>query len=112
MYSSVLLNSLFDSVNSTAIPSYDYKEEDNKYVMQFIAAGYEKSEIKIKLENNYLVIKSNKEQESKLVASTVNYKFRLPYDANLDTIKSNLKNGILTIEVFKKDEKLIDINVD
>lgn len=98
--------------------------EDKRYVVIMEVAGYDKSQIKINLKGNRLVINGsnesdiNKKDNIKDYAHKdrrFNYTIGLNDDIDQKTISSNLKNGILTIilpriETKEADVKEIPIN--
>ncbi|WP_342271198.1 Hsp20/alpha crystallin family protein [Candidatus Tisiphia endosymbiont of Parasteatoda lunata] len=98
--------------------------EDKRYVVIMEVAGYDKSQIKINLKGNHLVVHSDNEANTSKKDSDkdythkdrrFNYTIRLNDDIDKKTISSNLKNGILTIilpriEIKEADMKEIPIN--
>jgi HSP20 family protein len=107
-------------------PKLDMSENDKEYLLKFELAGMQKSDIKLSLEeNSMLVLEGEKKQETKEKNSTyfreeISYgKFkramRLPKDANLEKMETNYKDGILTVTIPKKEikepvSKIIKIN--
>lgn len=95
------------------IPINIYETAKNFFVEANIA-GYNPEEIKIEIDDNSLVLeieeKENKEEDNK----TYHYKeihqshfrkeIRLPNYININKAESKSKNGILTIEIPKKEE--------
>ncbi|WP_341750117.1 Hsp20/alpha crystallin family protein [Candidatus Tisiphia endosymbiont of Sialis lutaria] len=80
--------------------------EDKRYVVIMEVPGYDKSQIKINLKGNRLVVSGsnesdvNKKDNIKDYAHRdrrFNYTIELNNDIDQKTISSNLKNGILTI---------------
>lgn len=80
--------------------------EDKRYVVIMEVPGYDKSQIKINLKGNRLVVNGsnesdvNKKDNIKDYACRdrrFNYTIELNNDIDQKTISSNLKNGILTI---------------
>jgi HSP20 family molecular chaperone IbpA len=98
--------------------------EDKRYVVIMEVAGYDKSQIKINLKGNRLVVHGDNEVSPSKKDSTkdyvtkprrFNYTIGLNDDIDQKTISSNLKNGILTIilpriEIKEADVKEIPIN--
>jgi HSP20 family molecular chaperone IbpA len=83
-----------DSVSYTT----HIKEDDQ--VIEIALPGYAKKNIDISLTDNILEI-SNKDQPdtSSLISASFKKQFRLAKDSDIDSIKANLKNGLLKIVV-------------
>lgn len=81
-------------------------QDDSKYYNIYELPGFTKDEIQIELENNFLLINaSNKKRKIK-------QNYRLNDDIALDKISAKLQDGILTIEMGRKEpqRKKITIN--
>ena len=99
--------------NST-MPSVNIAEEDDTFKIEFAVPGMEKSEFNINLDNNILTVKSEKEEENEKANKNFTRKefsyssfqrsFTLPDSVNGDEIKAEYENGILQIEIPKKEE--------
>ena len=94
----------------------DIKEKGDKYIIDIDLPGYEKENIKIDVEDGYLTVHassdSNKEEkeEGKLVrkeryVGSCSRSFYVGEDVKEDDIKATFRNGILKLEVPKKEEK-------
>ena len=94
----------------------DIKEKGDKYIIDIDLPGYEKENIKIDVEDGYLTvhatIDSNKEEkeEGKFVrkeryVGSCSRSFYVGEDVKEDDIKATFRNGILKLEVPKKEEK-------
>ncbi|QES90319.1 Hsp20/alpha crystallin family protein [Rhizosphaericola mali] len=114
------------SETSTTIPSANIKETADNYQVELAAPGLEKSDFDIKLEDCRLIISSLKKQENetkedKYTRREFSYQsfqrsFTLPRDiVDVENIKAQYENGLLTIDIPKKEEakkkapKLIEI---
>lgn len=102
----------------------DVKETDKEFVMDIEMPGYEKSDINIELEDGNIVVKAekkeNKEEEGKnqyvrrersMSCSRVYY----VGDVNEESIKAKYENGILQLNIPKKEEipeKKHSINIE
>nr|WP_015060366.1 Hsp20/alpha crystallin family protein [Rickettsia felis]ADD74150.1 small heat-shock protein 1 [Rickettsia felis] len=95
--------------------------QDKQYILVLEVPGYDKSQIKVKVNSNKLFITGNVEQNNKSEASddytkrNFNYVVSLYEDVDQNNISSNLKNGILTItlpriEVRRKMRKKYQFN--
>jgi HSP20 family protein len=106
-------------------PLVDIYEEDDKFVIKAEIPEVKKEDISINLENNVLTIKGERKMEKE--EKKENYhraerfygmfqrSFTLPGIVDQDKIKANLENGVLTLEIPKKEEvkpKKIEININ
>ena len=94
----------------------DIKEKKDKYLIEMDLPGYEKENINIELNNGYLEVsakvekeKHEGEDETKFVRRERFYgecsrSFFVGEDVNEEDIKAEFKNGILVIELPKKEE--------
>ena len=79
-------------------PSLDINEDKEKYTIEVIVPGVKKEDVSIEVENNVLMIEFKNRssiQERR--------KFYLPSDVNLTAITAKLENGILEIQLQKKN---------
>lgn len=124
------LNSLFDDFfgydqlptilhNSGAMPKVDIKEENDGYTLEMELPGRSEKDINIIVEQNQLKISSEKEEvkeekETKAEKkekfllrerhfSNFERRFNLPQDIDSQNIKANFKNGVLTVNLGKKE---------
>ncbi len=97
------------------IPAVNIKEENDKFVLEMAAPGMKKDDFQINLDNYQLTIsseKSEKNEEKKdnytrreFMYSTFSRSFTLPKTIDVDKIKADYKNGILTVILPKKEEE-------
>ncbi len=109
-----LLNDLFDGETRYSAPAVNVAENDNNFAIEVAAPGLEKSDFKINLEHNVLTISSekesaNEEKERNFMRKEFNYNsfkrsFTLPDSINPDSISATHKNGILSIQIPKREE--------
>ena len=94
----------------------DIKEKKDKYVIDIDLPGYEKEGIKLNIQDGYLTVhavvnKDEKDEEKgKFVrrerfSGECSRSFYVGENVSEDEIKAKFKNGTLTIEVPKKEEK-------
>ena len=95
----------------------DVKETDDGYQVAVDLPGFKKDEIKIKLENGTLTInaakgldKDEKDKEGKYVrreryAGSMSRSFYVGDGVSQEDIKAKFENGVLTLEVPKKEAK-------
>lgn len=120
-------NNLNHSSTNTSIPAVNVKEDDNKYEIEVAAPGMKKDDFKVKIENDQLMISSERKQEKEDKNENYSRKefsyqsfqrsFTLPEGhVKVDKIKARYNDGILHIELPKRDEikpqppKMIDIS--
>ena len=97
----------------------DIKEKGNNYVIEMDLPGYEKEDIKIKMEKGYLTVtaKVNKEinddKEENYIhrerySGECSRSFYVGENVKEDEVKASFKNGTLKLVVLKKDQKELD----
>ena len=96
----------------------DLKEKDGKYMLEIDVPGYDKEDIKIELNEGYLTVSAekNEEKEDKHAKYLKRERFtgmcsRSYYvgdNLKEEDIKASFKNGILSIEVPKEVEKKVE----
>ena len=120
-------DSFFDSQESKIMKT-DIKENENNYELEVDLPGYNKEDIKMHMEDGYLVINAKTSKEENDKDKKGNYirrerfigecsrSFYLGNDIKEEDIKANFNNGTLKIEVPKKtteekeeEKKYIDI---
>ena len=87
-------------------------DKQDRYLAVLNVAGFDKSEIKIteeKSTSGYSTINVSCQNKE---LTTINYLFCLPNNANLNTIKSVLKNGLLTFSCEVKNQKPKSISIE
>lgn len=109
---------LFDltntSLTNSTLPAVNIKESKDDYLVEVAAPGMNKEDFKIELENNFLVISSEKEDKkeeegkefTRREFSYQSFKrsFSLPKTIDDGKIKANYKDGVLKITLPKKEE--------
>ena len=94
----------------------DIKEKKDKYLIDIELPGYEKDNIKIDVEDGYLTvhaeIDANKEEkdEGKFVRKerymgSCSRSFYVGNEVQSEDIKASFKNGMLKLEIPKKEEQ-------
>ena len=96
------------------IPSVDVIDQKESYLIEVELPGLEENDVDIKMNNHILTISSKKETKSTEKDSAWMIKerrslvfkrsFELPNDTNSDKIQATFKNGLLVIEIPKKEE--------
>jgi HSP20 family protein len=110
-----------------SMPAVNIRETPDAFVVEMAAPGMEKKDFKIELDGNQLTISSEKQEQWENEKETYNRKefsyqsfyrtFHLPKEVvDADKIKAKYDNGILRLEVPKREEakqkpaRLIDIS--
>lgn len=103
--------SAFSSTFPTA-PAVDLKDDGDKYLLKANIPGSKNNEIQVTTNNNMLKIeaKSSESKEEKKsgflkkerFAGTYVRMMSLPEDADMDKLKSEYKDGVLTVTIGKK----------
>ena len=87
---------------------------DEEYKVDVIAPGLHKDDLGVKVENNHLYVTYNSEDNTN---TTVQYKsfsrfWKLPTDADYDTIRAEYKQGILSVFVPRETPASNSIDID
>jgi HSP20 family protein len=103
----------FSNTNTT-LPAVNIKESDNGFNVEVAVPGMSKDDFRINLDNNILCISSEKKLESEKTEESYSRKefsyqsfsrsFTLPHSADEGNIKAKYDNGILRIEIPKREE--------
>lgn len=106
------MNELFNA--KLSVPSVNVFEQDDAYVIELAAPGYEKGDFSVDLKKDILTISSEKQveantEEKNFTKREFNYaafkrSFTLPESANRDKIDAKYENGILNLRIEKKPE--------
>ena len=109
-----LFNRFFNENENVTVPSVNIKEGKEEFSIEVAAPGLDKKDFKVDLNNNVLEISSEKEfkeesKDEKVMRREFRYSsfkrtFTLPDTADTDKIKASYKDGILSINIPKKDE--------
>jgi HSP20 family protein len=103
------------SLTNTTIPSVNIKENENEFEVEMAAPGMAKDDFRIELNNTLLTISSEKQSvnqtgEGKNVTrrefsyQSFSRSFALPAIVETDKIAAKYENGILRVNIPKKDE--------
>jgi HSP20 family protein len=100
--------------NTTTLPAVNILEDDGAYTVEMAVPGMEKADFRINLENKMLCIASEKKSESEKKEDNYSRKefsyqsfsrsFSLPDSADESKIDAKYQNGILIINIPKKEE--------
>ncbi len=103
------------SNTNTTLPSVNIKETTEEFEVEVAAPGFDKSDFKIELNNDVLTISSEKQisneekEDENITRQEFSYQsfsrsFTLPELVDEEKISAKYKNGILTVEIPKKEE--------
>ena len=115
-----LLDDMFGGVffneGESKLMKTDIKEKKDEYIIDIDLPGYEKEGIKLNIQDGYLTVhaKVNKEEKDEEKVKFVRKErysgecsrsFYVGENVTENEIKAKFKNGTLTIEIPKKEEK-------
>ena len=103
-----------DSAITTWAPAVDIYETPNELVVKADLPDVDEKDIDIRIENNLLTIHSERKFEKNVsednylrverTYGSFNRSFSLPNTVNPDGIKAEYKNGVLTVNLPKREE--------
>jgi HSP20 family protein len=107
-------NDIFPREFAQHVPAANLIEEDNKYLLELSAPGFDKSDFKIELLDQTLSVSAehktvSESNDKKYSRKEFNYgsfkrNFYLPEETNEDAIEAKYDNGILRLIIPKKNE--------
>ena len=96
------------------MPAVNVKETDDEFILEFAAPGYKKSDFNIETKEGSLIVKGVKEQgeqddndsytRKEFTYAGFSRVFELPETVNEDKISATYSDGILSLELPKKEE--------
>lgn len=102
------------SAEKSTLPSVNIKEDGDGFHVEIAAPGMKKEDFSISLDKSVLTVSSEKKEEnsesnSRYTRREFNYgsfsrSFTLPKTADTNKIEAQYTNGILTVEIAKKEE--------
>ena len=106
----------FSGERESKLMKTDIKEKKDKYIIEMDLPGYEKENISLEINDGYLMIsaKTNQNKDEKEEGKYVRKErfvgecsrsFYVGENIKEEDIKASFKNGILKIEVPKKEER-------
>lgn len=109
-----LMDDLFVPTFKGTAPAVNVVENENGFRVEVAAPGFQKTDFKLNLDGNRLTISSEKEQkeEEKLEKYTrrefsyasFQRAFTLPNSVDTEKISATYQDGILTVELPRKEE--------
>ncbi|KAK9282379.1 hypothetical protein L1049_005296 [Liquidambar formosana] len=106
------INRLFENLTPSRLIGR-VKERDECYKIRYEMPGFSKDEVKITVEDGFLMIRGEHKEEKKEESEDEEWKsygyyntyLLLPDDAKADEIKAELKDGVLTIIISRTEKK-------
>lgn len=106
----------FSNKREAKLMKTDIRENDNSYLLDIDLPGYSKEDIKISVEDGYLTISAKKEEtkeesekgsyiKKERYSGECSRSFYVGEDVEAEDVKASFKNGILTLDIPKKEEK-------
>lgn len=114
-----LLDELFtdsriDSNPANWIPAVNISEKTNAYSIDISLPGIDKKDVKIEIEEGMLHVSGQRNEEVKeenekfslreIRSGSFKRSFRLPETADTEKVSASMNNGILNLEIAKKEE--------
>ncbi|MCX6230951.1 MAG: Hsp20/alpha crystallin family protein [Bacteroidetes bacterium] len=103
-----------ENETENSVPAVNVVETKDSYKINVAAPGYEKDAIKVDVQNNLLIISAEKkeskeENDERTIRREFGFNsfkrsFTLPELVDYDNISATHKNGILNIEIPKREE--------
>lgn len=95
-------------------PAMDIYEDENSYILSFNLAGIRKNEVKLSLQNSLLNIETNRANAEEKAKTHYRERYlgnyqrsvTLPEDADNENVKATMENGVLTVTVNKKENRI------
>jgi HSP20 family protein len=98
----------------SVIPSVNIADVDKAFEVSVALPGLDKKDVKIEIHNDCLIVSSEKQYEKEekdknwmrreYGYASFQRKFQLPESADQDRIQADMKNGVLSIKVAKKED--------
>jgi len=109
-------NEAISNRTSTFTPSINISETDDQFSIEVEIPGMKKEDIDINIENNTLTISGERKQKTEEDGrrfhrvetnfGSFNRSFQLPDHVDEDSIEATYSNGLLQINMGKREEKL------
>ena len=114
VFDSIFNDSFFSDRMVTRVPAANISETEDHYHVELAAPGLQKEDFKINLDRNMLNISVEHQRENNDVQKNYSKReysyssfvrsFTLPDSANADSIEAAYTNGVLKIDIAKREE--------
>ena len=115
MFGKDFLRDFFDFENNPSVPDVNVRETKDRYNIEVAAPGMDKKDFNVDVQNNMLVISSEKEskdenkEDENFLRREFSYtsfqrSFSIPETVDADNIKAKYDNGVLYVELPKRKE--------
>ena len=114
----VFLKNEFNQTVRKDFAPVNVKETEKSYQLEVVAPGFEKNDFKVNLDQNLLTISGEKKNEVKESEKQIrreysyrSFKRSFTIDEKIDatTISANYVNGVLTLNLSKKEEVKVPV---
>lgn len=107
----------FTRRNEVKLMKTDIREKEDAYLVDIDLPGYDKKDIKISVEDGYLTVSAKTESNNDEKDEKGNFirkerysgecsrSFYVGEDIETEDVKASFKNGILTLDIPKKEEE-------
>ena len=106
-----------DNISNLGLPKSNISETEKSFKIEMSVPGYTKEDFNLHVEDNLLVVSVEKEETKEEEKDNVVYhefkvnnfkrSFRLSKNVDSNGIEANYENGILKIEIPKKEESVL-----
>lgn len=103
-------------VSGNTVPAANISESQKEFSIELAAPGFNKEDFNLSIDKNDLILEVNKEieveKEGSYTRKEFNYKnfkrsFKLPNTVNHNKISASYVNGILGVEIPKKEDAIL-----
>lgn len=112
-----LQDSFFDTNESAQYqfsPALDVQEEEQKFIAKMDLPGFDPEDVSVEIEDGSLIVHGNRDSSSEdktgkylrneRMSGSFYQKLQFPTSADLEQAECSSKNGVLTIDIPKKEE--------
>ena len=106
-----------DNISNLGLPKSNISETEKSFKIEMSVPGYSKEDFNLHVEDNLLVVSVEKEETKEEEKDNFVYhefnvnnfkrSFRLSKNVDSNSIEANYENGILKIEIPKKEESVL-----
>ncbi|TWR30954.1 Hsp20/alpha crystallin family protein [Mucilaginibacter pallidiroseus] len=114
VFDSIFNDTFFNDRMATRVPAANISESEDHYHVELAAPGLKKEDFKISLDRNMLNISVEQQHENKDAQKNYSKRefsynsfvrsFTLPDSANYENIEASYNDGVLSIDIAKREE--------